>query len=649
MRRIRLRQWLALLLRTLVIALVVAAYARPAYRSGAGWGGQNPPVAAVVLVDVSYSTGFRMADGALFAGLQRQALALLEMFGDRDQATLVPFAAQARAIATAEPARLADAVRGLAVTEEATDLATALGEAVAVLSKAKPGTERELYLVTDLARHDWPELGETVTLPADLRVYVAAPRVPERLNLHADGVRVLSWMPAAGRGLDLEALVTNTSPRAVEGVGVDLYLDNERVGHQELSLAAGEQARVRFRVTPRRAGRLAGFVELEDDALVVDNRCYFTLDLPERVSVLVVGASSADTYYPARALASAATADPTLRANALLLADLGAATLQDVDVVLLCSLEGITPTNVGLLRDFTASGGGLVAFLGPRADLSSPSRDLLSGLLPASLEGVAGSPGQQSAFQVLDPVATHHPLFDDLVAGPAGDPPRFYAFYNLRPGPSAETWVRLTGGQPAIVSAPLGAGRTVLVSVPLSLDWSDLPLRGAFVPLLHRLTRELCLNGDHHLSYLVGQEARRRPTGVAPDRPVEAEAPSGARFALEPEAAPGGPRWRLPRLDQAGLWRLRQEGREVDAFPVNLDTRESVLTPVDSTTVRRTLGKDRVVFLEPGKDPRLQVAATRFGRELWREFLLLALGLLLLELWIARAPRDRSPAAAPVA
>jgi hypothetical protein len=320
--------------------------------------------------------------------------------------------------------------------------------------------------------------------------------------------------------------------------------------------------------------------------------------------------------------------------------------LQEVDVVLLCGLEGITPANAGLLRDFVAGGGGLVAFPGPRGD---PSRDLLSGLLPAALEGVAGSPGQGSAFQVLDAEAAHHPLFGDLVAGPAGDRHRFFAFYNLRLGPGAETWAHLTGGQPAIVSAPLGAGRTVLVGVPLSLDWSDLPLRGAFVPLLHRLTREFCLNGDHHLSYLVGQDARRRPTGVAPDRPVEAEAPSGARFTLEPEAAPGGPRWRLPRLDQAGVWRLRQEGREVDAFPVNLDTRESVLTPIDSTTVRRILGKDRVVLLEPGKDPRLQVAATRFGREVWREFLLLALGLLLLELWIARAPRDRSTAAEPAA
>jgi hypothetical protein len=481
---------------------------------------------------------------------------------------------------------------------------------------------------------------------------VTGPLAPERPNLHADGVRALSWMPAAGRALELEAQVTNSSPRAIEGVGFDLYLDHERVGHHELSLAAGEQGRVRFRVTPRRAGRLAGFVELEDDALTVDNRRYFAVDLPEQVSVLVVGASTADTYYPLRALNSAAAADPALQVRALKLTDLIADSLQGVDVVLLCGLEGISAAQAGTLREFAANGGGVVAFPDPRVSPGPPDRELLPDLLPARLAGTSGSPGQESAFQVLDPQAAHHPLFDDLVSGSTGDQPRFFAFYDLRPNADAETWARLTGGKPtggkpAMVCTPLGAGRVVLVSVPLSLDWSDLPLRGTFVPLLHRLTRELCLNGDHHLSYLVGEDAVRRPPGIAPDRPVEAEAPSGARFALEAEAAPGGPRWRLPQLNQSGWWRLRQEGREVDAFPVNLDTRESVLTPVDTATVRRLLGEDRVVFLEPGKDPRPQVAATRFGRELWREFLLLALGLLLLELWIARAPRDRSPAAAP--
>lgn len=39
-------------------------------------------------------------------------------------------------------------------------------------------------------------------------------------------------------------------------------------------------------------------------------------------------------------------------------------------------------------------------------------------------------------------------------------------------------------------------------------------------------------------------------------------------------------------------------------------------------------------------DPHLAALGNRHGRGVWREFLLLALGFLLAEQWVARAPRD---------
>ena len=45
MRRLQLRQWLVLLLRTLIIVLIVCAFARPTYQAGGGWGSGDRPVA----------------------------------------------------------------------------------------------------------------------------------------------------------------------------------------------------------------------------------------------------------------------------------------------------------------------------------------------------------------------------------------------------------------------------------------------------------------------------------------------------------------------------------------------------------------------------------------------------------------------------
>jgi hypothetical protein len=80
----------------------------------------------------------------------------------------------------------------------------------------------------------------------------------------------------------------------------------------------------------------------------------------------------------------------------------------------------------------------------------------------------------------------------------------------------------------------------------------------------------------------------------------------------------------------------------VDCFPVNPDTRESVLTPMRREQLQQIFGSERTHVLGPEDDLREQVVGRRYGRELWRECLVLAALLLLLELWLARAPQPRS-------
>ena len=152
--------------------------------------------------------------------------------------------------------------------------------------------------------------------------------------------------------------------------------------------------------------------------------------------------------------------------------------------------------------------------------------------------------------------------------------------------------------------------------------------------------RELSLPPDRHAAYLVGETVYRRLANVPMEAVVEAETPSGERLRLEPEPVGGQYLWKIPHVSEAGIWLLRAEGAEVDAFAVNFDARESALAPVVPEYIRSVFADAEVHFLNPGDDLRLSVLGNRHGRELWREFLLLALGLLLAEQWIARAPRD---------
>ncbi|MDE2514512.1 MAG: DUF4159 domain-containing protein, partial [Rhodospirillales bacterium] len=70
-----------------------------------------------------------------------------------------------------------------------------------------------------------------------------------------------------------------------------------------------------------------------------------------------------------------------------------------------------------------------------------------------------------------------------VLADPAAPPP-----IASPTGKPARVWARLADGTPLVTAARLGAGRIVLFHVTANADWSNLPLSGLFVAMLHRIT-----------------------------------------------------------------------------------------------------------------------------------------------------------------
>ena len=636
MRRIRLRQWIVLLLRTLAILLLAAAFSRPAYQAaGSAWIGSSVPTAAVLLLDRSYSTTYRTAEGRLFDQLRGRAAALIELFSPGDRVTMIPFAGDVAG--SDEPASaelLRQHLEDATPSEEATNLRAALSAGSRSLARETLGN-RELFLVTDLSHHDWldPEpLADS--LVAD-QVYVLSPPPRPRPNLFIEHLDISGWMPAAGARLDVAAAVANAGDEPVAGVSADLFIDGERVQRRQADLPARATITIAFAVTPRRAGRITGYVELDHDALPLDNRRYFALDVSADIGVLLLGESSTDTYYPRRALAAAGAADPALRLDSGLFAELDSNRLDTVDVLFLCNLRHLDAGRTRLILDFVRGGGGLVLFPSPLVDMSYLNRELLAPLVPAAVVRT-----RHDRSQTLAVDGGHHALLDDLLTPREEDRPRFDSWFEMAAQPGLEPLARFAIGHLFLATGSAGHGRVVLAAVPLSDEWSDLSFKGIFAPLMHRLTRHLSQRPEHDRSYQVGDSVARFLHGIPAGSTVAAESPSGDRLLSSPETVAGRLAGSVPLVDESGIWHLSIDAEVVDQFPVNVDTRESRLQPVRRQRVVELLGAERVQFVEGDVDVRDLVLGNRFGRELWREFLVAALLLLLLELWIARAPRS---------
>ena len=105
MRRIKVKQLMLLILRTLLIALLVLAFARPTLSGGSTQVG-DAGTAAVILLDRSLSMQYRTAEGMAFARALRRVQALLAMFDERDEVRLALVDEGVEEVDVVSPARL---------------------------------------------------------------------------------------------------------------------------------------------------------------------------------------------------------------------------------------------------------------------------------------------------------------------------------------------------------------------------------------------------------------------------------------------------------------------------------------------------------------------------------------------------------------
>ena len=152
MRRVRLKQWLLLILRTLAIVCLVLAFARPTKTSV--WEdvfGERSPTAMAVVIDNSLSMTRRDVQGAYLDQAKALAAALVEGAQPGDELFLVPTAREYDAgpmdFASREAAL--DAVEELEVHAGAETASSAVSRAASLLESAA-NPVREIFLISDL-------------------------------------------------------------------------------------------------------------------------------------------------------------------------------------------------------------------------------------------------------------------------------------------------------------------------------------------------------------------------------------------------------------------------------------------------------------------------------------------------------------------
>jgi len=640
MRRLRLRQWLLLLLRTLAVFLIAFAFLRPALKSRSGIAAlSGSRISLVIVLDASASMQAASRSGSCFDLAKSAADSLLALMNPGDRALVIIARMQPEVLLNSfsenAPA-LRRALKSAQASDGSADLSAALQLAAAERHSGTSASDfrTELFLMSDFAG-----ISQLPNPLPGIIPFLVQVNPLSRENLSVSGVKISTDLLEAGQPLDVEVTLANHGDKSIESVYCSALLNDVRVAEDVVSLSPSAQIAQHFQIIAEKNGLQTGIIKFEhQDALAVDNQAYFGVWIPQKIDVLVI-ADPTDYRSLSLALSPRGDANALLNVTPANPAGWDALPLSLYDVIIFADPPVLDRTQSLRLQNFIQQGGGLLLFPGNRTDVAAINRDLLSSLQAPLWGEKVGKVVPGGAFQSWLSPQDDNPLLRGILrpdAQPAS--PQFYLALRTVGNPD-EVLLRLSDGSPLLSQSAFGRGRVILSASSPHPDWSDWATRGIFAPLMHRLVLRLAQSGQEQCrSLLAGDDLE---VGVSTGAAAGASliSPLGEEFKLPPVVQQQRVLYRYSHVDPAGHYRLRAGDLDY-LISANVPPAESDLSVPDPLQAFPGWKNAGALRTEPD-DLIAEVQASRHGRELWRSALMAGLVFLLVESVLGSSPRSR--------
>ena len=645
MRRFRLREWILLLLRALAVAALALALSRPAVR-GSGGGGRGSTT-ALLLLDRSYSMRAREGDRALFERAKARSLEVLDALEAEDRVQVMTFDTRAKAL-FAEPVedhgRARTAIEALEPGAATTDLEAGLSAALDALTRS-PALHRELYVFTDLQRAGLGREAPSRSLPSGLGVtFLAAGAPAAPANHAASEARYRSGeTPAVQVGVREFGDASATTAGSVSGsasrdVPVTLRAmmtpgNWREAGRGFVPLAGTEGSAL---VIARQPIDLAGEAVLGEDALAFDDHRVFAAGQSGATRLAYVSGEAND---PLALALQAGEESGRVSLSKLAPEAVTTASLAGKDAIVLDDVGALGEGSLQAVVDFARAGGGVLLVLGTHTDPSFVNGRLFEALGGMQIQGREPAKAERGAW-ALRRAAVGHPAlagFPDAV-GEAISQAKFTSAWRVDPGSEGRVLASFAPDLPALIERE----RVLVFTSDATGAWSDFPFSGSFLPFWLQSLAALAQGNSPDLVPGERLDLPAPPGGAAAVWTLRS--PKGEEIPLQARLASGSTRLLSPPLEDAGLYLVMGSGRPLRAVAVNPDLRESDLARLSPAEVQARWRALHARVVPLSADAARAVREGRYGREMWREFLLLALLLLAAETILGRVWGSRSAA-----
>lgn len=653
-RRLRIEQFILLAVRTLAVLLLILAICRPVLSStGLGaWLGGRTRTSRILVVDDSLSMGYQVDRRPAFEAAKAVTAEIVRKIGAQDAVTAFvtsdPQNTIVREAHLEDPNKLLGELNKLTVTDAHTDWPATFKSIDAALAAAA-FPSKEVTIVTDLRKSGW---GPGVTEIANrwsangvtLRLVDVGSRSTTNVALAALDLEDPIVLP--GDDAKLKAAIRNDTANPITGAQAVLTVGDQSRPVLLPDLPPGQVTEVPLTIGATKAGQLPIRLTLGNDSLPGDNLRWLALNVRPALDVQLVDGQPSPQAFEGAAdflqLAFSVGAEPwhvDKRSDQ----DWSTARLQSTDVLALANVASLSPDRIAALERVVKDGTGLMIFAGEQVDPALYNQRLYrdgNGLLPCRLDrpvdvpvtGLIVEPLAQSPLSALNRIAPaalariKARRFMAATVGPKTDTVRVLARWN---DPE---------GHPAVVEKRFGKGRVIFWTISANKEWSDWPIDPTYVLAVRSAATAIARAEPQQDNLAAGQpvqytldegQAATEPKITLPGHDQPEMASIANNVIRYPNTAHAGP-YTLAWKDATGK-------PQQHLFCVSPDKAESDLTPIADQELFGLLGNLRptLIHYRTGES-----ALAQSGKEIWRTFAFVVLGLLaaetVLAVWVGR-------------
>jgi hypothetical protein len=388
-----------------------------------------------------------------------------------------------------------------------------------------------------------------------------------------------------------------------------------------------ETESVNLSFVPKSVGPVLLHFEIDDDNLLLDNHYYLNFTIPKKVNVLFVYDQPSPSLKTALDIMDANT---VLKIDQLDYGQWIGKNLENYDLIVLSNPPQMSMESINRLDGYLQSKNILIL---PGLNLSIREFNLLFRKLANSdlLLNLISSPGDNTYF-AIDKNITKQPLFESIFANQNSqiDMPKIFKYFKLTG--INKSLLNMQNGDALLAEYTTSQNsRLFIFTSIITNEWNDFSYKGFFVPMFYRILMAASQKNQVDRTYQVNENIAIRLPDLSLNDKYSVSPPNLDTYEVIPQQSAKGLQINLENVQNPGHYIIKKNNRFAQAFSVNISSGELRRPYVDFENI-----SDNVIEINSGSDLGQIIKSARVGQELWFVFLILALLMLLLEVFLIK-------------